>query len=125
MAETPMSNEVRRLLAHLGVPRTLAGLTERLHVDPDVGALAVDVSDLLDEAEKNGWVVALGRASDPDDAVKAVEESSDAVGFGKGQAKIWKERAELGRYDVGSDLFMLSQEGLEALQGTDEDEEQG
>jgi len=120
MAGPQMDNPMRRMLAHLAMPRTLVGLAERMHVDPDVGL--VDVGELLEDAHADGWVVNLGSGA-PDDVVEAASKDDDAIGFGKGQAKIWQARAEAGRYDTDGDYYMLSRVGWEAMKGPADDEE--
>jgi hypothetical protein len=114
-----IDNSMRRLLAHLATPRTVDGLTERLRVDPDAGS--IDVGSLLEEADDKGWVANLG-GGEPDGIVTATEKKSlNVVGFGKGQAKIWQTRAEAGLYDTSGDFYMLTEDGLDALRGPQDD----
>lgn len=111
-----IDNPTRRLMAHLAIPRTLDGLTERLRVDPDAGSL--DVGPTLDHALGNGWVAVLGSGS-PEGIVKVAGE--EGIGFGKGQAKVWQGRAEAGLYNLDGDFYQLTEGGLAVLRGTDED----
>lgn len=117
-----MSNEMRRTLAHLGTPRTMGELASRLQIDQYVGVS--DVEALVEDALEQGYVVHLGRHDDAKSVVEAVGNDDDAIDFGKGQAKTWANRAENGRYDLSGDLYILSKEGLEAIQGDDRDPEE-
>jgi hypothetical protein len=123
MAETPMSDEERRLLAHLTIPRTLEDLSVRLALDPHVEQQGLQ--EALDHAISSEWIVNLGSYDEPAKVVKAVASSSESIDFGKGQAKIWQNRAENGLYGdtMEGDFYMLSVTGLEALQGDDSDPE--
>jgi hypothetical protein len=110
-----ISDTMRRTLANLDIPRTIESLSQRLAEDPYAGSVGVEAN--LQHAVKEGWVVELGSHDDPASAVRAVRETEGALGFGKGQSKIWRERAEAGRYDVSGDLYQLSEAGHQALTG--------
>jgi hypothetical protein len=120
-----MSNGLRRLLAHLAVPRTLRDLSYRIQQDPYVDASQEELQAAFDEAVEKEWVANLGSHDEPSEVVKAVSAADDAVDFGKGQGKIWQARAEAGLFDVEGDFYVLSQDGLEALRGNDDDPDPG
>ena len=117
MSESDISNEDRRTMGNLAIPRTAAGLADRMASDPDVPRRSAEVvSEHLSDLVSRGLVVNLG-GGEPMEVTKAVGSSSDAINFGKGQAKSWRELADAGRYDLGGDLYILSQAGLDLLRG--------
>ena len=120
MAESDISNEDRRTMANLSIPRTAAGLAGRMASDPDIPARSAEgIREHLSDLVSRGLVVNLGEG-DPQE-IADLNEGGDAIGFGKGQKKIWLARAEAGRYDTDGNHYVLSQDGLAAIKGGDDE----
>lgn len=121
MSESDISNEDRRTLANLAIPRTAGGLADRMASDPDIPYRSAEgIREHLNDLVSRGLAVKLGEG-EPSDIADDVGGNSDAVDFGKGQKKIWLTRAEAGRYDTDGNYFVLSEEGLEALKGSEDE----
>lgn len=117
MAESDISNEDRRTLGNLAIPRTAAGLAARMASDPDIPARSAEVvNEHLNDLVGRGLVTDLGKG-DVADVVKSVKEDKSAINFGRGQITPWKTRAEAGRYDTNGNFYILSVTGLDAIKG--------
>lgn len=118
MPKFVITDDERRLLANLSIPRNVSDLTHELRIDPGSQTRSEEVvSEELLEAQKQGWVVKLGEFADPVKSARAVEKNKNALKMPDEQAKIYSERmsSPIRAWRMDGDLWILTNDGLEAL----------
>lgn len=92
------SDEHRRVVGNLPIPRHLHELTRNLVADPHIGGMRGpsedDVSEILKDLEAEGLVKQIGSADTADELLKLVSSDKDTIDLHKDQAKHLKERIE-------------------------------
>lgn len=130
MPTVVLSDPERRAIANLSIPRSVQDLAHMLRVDPHSQTLseeelhaALTGGRALGEDDyagfvKYGWVVKLGEHEDAAKLAAEIEtEDSRALSMGDEKARLYSEIVAhpSHRWRMDGDLYMLTNEGLEAL----------
>jgi len=110
----------RRLVAHLTVPRNVAGLVHELRADPNVATLTEEhAAGLLNGLEGKGLVVKLGDVDgDPRSAVDLAKAHADAITLPAEKADRHVARLSVPQraWRAEGDQWVMSQKAHDALQ---------
>lgn len=117
-----LSNDLRRILATLGQPRTLQGIAGEVLTDPnapfDVDN-AEEIPAKLDELEELGYVKNIGEHGSGETVVNAIagDEEIPTLHPEKAQAIEQRYTARPDRHLAGGPLYAMTVAGAEALGG--------
>lgn len=117
-----LTNRNRRVLANLSQPRSVPLLARELLSDPysgftgNVGAVAIEVADILAELAADGLAVRLGYFDQPDELVDAVDAHEAVPSLHPEKAENFIDRATRRQYMLAEgELWMFTYDGASAL----------
>lgn len=128
MPETALTEQDRRAIGNLSIPRNAQDLAHVLRSDPHALALEAgewvnwvpsdaDSDKHLRALEKAGWVTNLGSHDDPAKLAASLERKRGALAMPDEKANLYVERvlAPVRRWRTRGDLWLLTEEGLDKL----------